>query len=180
MRWLRRSNPQAQASGPLWLVKDDPEQDWFCGCPQGIVDAPFHDLDTVPSGGTGWLFTCARCDLAFMFARARRIRTPLKVVAEQRTPRTRRVVNGKTGEIRTDMLLETPADWIAKVEPIAAGLIEGERYAFLDGIAVPVRPGPVAVEGLWMSHDLPQLPHLDEELLSSTLGNGGYWDKAAD
>ena len=69
--WKNRAQSTPQT---LWLVKDDPENEWYCACPLGIVNVPYHDERLGPTGGSGWLFTCCRCGKAFMFARALALR----------------------------------------------------------------------------------------------------------
>jgi hypothetical protein len=158
----------------LWLVKDDPDGKWDCACPQGIVDAPYHDENIGPVGGTGWLFTCIRCKRAFMFARAVRLRQSFRELAQRGTPRTQTVYQ-IDGSKRTEVLLAGPDDWMARVLPLADGLVEGERYAFFGGKILPARHGPVKFRGLFREHDLPDLPHLASPPTSDVLLDGEYW-----
>lgn len=170
----RRSTPST-----LWLVKDDPQRSWWCTCKQGICEAPYyHNRRTMPSGGTGWLFVCALCDRAFMFARARRIRLSLREIAEHSAPKER-TVHSSRGETR-EVLLATAADWLAHAEPIAAQLEEGERYVFFDGRVLPARHGPVRFQGLWRAHDLSDLPHISGAPLGELLSEPGYWQPSVD
>ena len=158
----------------LWLVADDPDGSWWCDCLTGIVDAPWHDRETHPAGGTGWLWTCVSCGRAFMFARGTYIRGTLEQLAAQQTPRVQTVIeSADESSVRT--LLATPADWIRVVAPIAAQIRRRERYVFFDGHVFPARHGPVKFDGLWRSHDLPDLPHLSDELIGQTLANPEYW-----
>ncbi len=165
-----------QASTTLWLVKDDPGHEWYCSCPQGVVDAPWHDEETSPSGGTGWLFTCAKCGKAFMFARARRIKASLDDLAARGTPRVRTYLDGADGWKKKErVLLATPQDWMDLVLPLQASLTEGERYVFLDGHVLPAVHGPVRFQGLWRAHDLADLPHLSFGDDENVLNDAGYW-----
>lgn len=167
----------------LWLVKDDPEGKWWCECPQGIVNAPHHDRALLPTGGTGWLFTCAKCHRAFMFARAAWISTSLRELAKRDTPRVRRVFDGTTGKMQKQVLLSAAEDWLAIAEPLAATLIPGHRYVYFDGHLLSAVHGPVKFKGLWREHDLPDLPHLveatdadpDPPLGEALLHQAEYW-----
>jgi hypothetical protein len=173
MFWKRKRATEARQT--LWLVKDDPDGSWCCECPEGIVDAPWHDRSTYPTDGNGWLFICVRCGKAFMFARAVRIRPTLEELAERSTPRTQRVVDPKAGRIREEVLLATPDDWLDLVRPLQAELTEGQRYVFFDGRLFPAVHGPVRFRGLWRSHDLADLPHLAEPPVSDVLDDPEYW-----
>ncbi|MBN2291528.1 MAG: hypothetical protein JXM70_03825 [Pirellulales bacterium] len=73
-------------------------------------------------------------------------------------------------------LLVTPQDWLDLIQPILATITEGERYVFFDGHALPAKHGPVKFDGLFRSHDLPDLPHLSESLMEQTIANPDYWD----
>lgn len=158
----------------LWLIADDPDQAWYCNCRVGIVDAPWHDTTTHPVGGTGWLWTCANCSRAFMFARAVMLRGSLEKIAKKKTPRTQKVIsmNGKTDE---RVLLADSSEWLALTNRLQATIKEGERYVFFDGHAIPAQHGPIKFSGLYRSHDLPDLPHLSESLFNQTLANAEYW-----
>jgi len=172
--WKRKR--AAAPARTLWLVKDDPEGSWWCNCPQGIVDAPMHDKQTWPTGGEGWLFTCIRCEKAFMFAKAVRIRPTLEELAERCTPRTEDVGSPDSLELRTDVLMAGPQDWLAVVRPHANGLVEGQRYVFFDGRVLPAVHGPVKFRGLWRNHDLPDLPHIAEDPgVHDVLNDPRYW-----
>ncbi len=61
------------------------------------------------------------------------------------------------------------------VLPIHESIELGQRYVFLDGIALPAKHGPVKFDGLVKSHDLPDLPHLSDSLMEETLANPEYW-----
>jgi hypothetical protein len=160
----------------LWLVADDLDQSWWCKCREGIVDAPWHNKQMPPSDGSGWLWTCANCSRAFMFAKAVFIRKTLDELAERRTPRVQRYIDiGREGPDRIVTLLATPEDWLAIAQPLAEQLEEGKRYVFFDGHVLPAKSGPVKFTGLFRSHDLPELPHLSDELLQQTIGNSDYW-----
>jgi hypothetical protein len=165
MGWLSKT---------MWLVADDPEGSWWCNCRTGIVDAPGHNKETYPTGGTGWLWICAKCSRAFMFARCTYIRGTLEQLARKRTPRKQKCMSS-SGETVERILLATPQDWLNLVEPLRASLTEGERYVFFDGHALPVKHGPVKFQGLFRSHDLPDLPHLSEALAAQTIANPDYW-----
>lgn len=158
----------------LWLVADDPDGSWWCDCRQGVVDAPWHNIETFPSGGSGWLWTCANCSRCFMFARAVLMRGTLETLAKRRTPRTQRCIY-PDGSVSVHTLLATPDDWLELVRPLAQQLREGERYVFLDGRVLPAKTGPVKFTGVFRSHDLPELPHLSERLLEETIANPDYW-----
>ena len=109
-----------------------------------------------------------------MFARGTYIRGTLEQLAAQQTPRVQTVIeSADESSVRT--LLATPADWIRVVAPIAAQIRRRERYVFFDGHVFPARHGPVKFDGLWRSHDLPDLPHLSDELIGQTLANPEYW-----
>lgn len=157
----------------LWLVKDDPEGEWYCNCEKAVVDAPWHYSDTYPEGGTGWLFTCTKCRLAFMFAIAKRIPVSLDALAEERTPRIRKTLDPATGLISEHVLLDGPEDWLKVVLPLAASLVEGKRYVFFDGVVLPAVHGPVCFKGLFREHDLPDLPHLSDP--DDVLTSLDYW-----
>ena len=168
MFWRRKPKPET-----LWLVKDDPEGQWWCKCPQGLADPTRHREDVYPTGGTGWLFVCAKCDYAFMFARARRIRLSLEDIAQRCAPRTRDVLISGEGT-RTETVLAGPADWLEVALPIHAELIEDQRYVFMDGKVLPAVHGPVKFRGLWRQHDLRDLPHLGEDS-PGVLADPEYW-----
>ena len=72
-------------------------------------------------------------------------------------------------------ILETAGDWMKLVEPIRDAITEGERYVFFDGVALPAKHGPVKFDGLFRSHDLPDLPHLSDALAEDTIANPAYW-----
>jgi len=127
-----------------------------------------------PYAGNGWLWTCAKCSRAFMFARAEMIRYTLEDIAARQTPRIARYIE-HDGVVSVRTLLATPDDWLAIARPLAKQLREGERYVFFDGHALPARSGPVNFTGLFRSHNLPKLPHLSERLLEETVGNPDYW-----
>lgn len=158
----------------LWLVADDPGGSWWCKCREGIVDAPWHSKDVFPSDGNGWLWICANCSRAFMFARATYIRDTLDDLAKRQTPRIQRHIFSD-GSVHTLTLLATPEDWLAIARPLAQQLEEGERYVFFDGHILPAKSGPVKFTGIIRSHDLPELPHLSDELLQKTIGDPDYW-----
>ncbi len=171
---MTRSRGAAQRDGDLWLVKHDPKGEWFCDCDEGVVDASYHDKETSPIGGTGWLFVCSSCNRAFMVARAQRIGTTLVELAMQRTPRVQKIMDCHGN--RTDRtLLAGPEDWLAKVRPMAAGLVEGQTYVFFDGVVLPARRGPVKFSGLWRDHDLPDLPHFDSSDAPPTTSSSYWW-----
>lgn len=158
----------------LWLVPDDLDRKWWCKCRHGIVDAPWHHKGAMPAGGSGWLWSCVACGRAFMFAKAIRVRQSLAKLARQQTPRIQRILS-LDGNVREITLLATADDWLKLVQSIAQQLQEGERYVFFDGHVLPARHGPVKFKGLWRTHDLPDLPHLSEELTEKTLWNPEYW-----
>jgi len=81
----------------------------------------------------------------------------------------------QTGDIVTNVLLETPEDWMRLVVPILDVIQDGERYVYFDGHVLPAKHGPVKFDGLCRSHDLPDLPHLSESLTEETLANPEYW-----
>jgi len=174
MPFWKRNPDEQRPSRTLWLIKDDPDGKWYCQCPQGIVNAPHHDEHTYPTGGTGWLFTCVRCRKAFMFAKAALIQPSLMDLAARDTPRTRKVMD-KHGNVREHVLLATAAEWLARVEPMAAELREGRRYVFFDGRLLEAIHGPVKFKGLWRSHDLADLPHLSDPPLGDLLTDPDYW-----
>ena len=161
-------------SKTLWLAVDDPDGSWFCNCRKGIVDAPWHNKETFPAGGNGWLWSCAGCARGFMFARCIKMRVTLDRLARKRTPRIQSYMT-QTGDIVKNVLLETPEDWMKLVVPVANVIEEGERYVYFDGHVFPARNGPVKFDGLCRSHDLPDLPHLSESLTEDTLANPEYW-----
>ena len=163
-----------RARKTLWLVADDPDRSWWCRCREGIVDAPWHNRETSPSGGSGWLWSCVNCSRCFMFARAAFIRSTLDDLAKRQTPRIQRCIHSDAS-VHTHTLLATPDDWLALARPIAQQLQEGQRYVFFDGHVLPARGGPVKFTGVFRSHDLPELPHLSERLLEETIGNPDYW-----
>lgn len=171
--WKRK--PSAVETKTLWLVKDDPDAEWYCKCPQGIVNAPYHDKSTFPAGGTGWLFVCCKCSRAFMFARAAYIRPSLQDLAQQLTPRVREVMDAKSGAVRSEVLIAGPEDWLAVVQPLAAQLELGQRYVFFDGAILPAQRGRVKFPGVWREHDLLDLPHLGEGPLRELLTDPTYW-----
>ena len=75
------------------------------------------------------------------------------------------------------MLLANPDAWLELVEPIRKVIQEGGLYVFFDGQVLPARPGPVKFNGLFRTHDLPELPHLSEEATEQVLGNSDYWSQ---
>jgi hypothetical protein len=158
----------------LWLVADDPDGTWWCKCRQGIVDAPWHDKETFPADGNGWLWTCVKCHRAVMFARAAFIGQTLESLARQQTPRVQKCISAD-GSVSVRTLLARPEEWLAIAEPLARQIREGERYVFFDGHILPAKSGPVKFTGLVRSHDLPELPHLSEPLGEQTLFNPDYW-----
>lgn len=158
----------------IWLVADDPDQSWYCRCRIGVVDAPWHNLTTHPVGGTGWLWTCAYCSRAFKFAIATKISGSIAKIAKRATPRRQKVI-AQNGSIEENVVIATPNDWIELVAPIQTSIKLGERYVFFDGRALPVRHGPVKFTGLFRSHDLPDLPHIVEDLAMETIYNPDYW-----
>jgi hypothetical protein len=109
-----------------------------------------------------------------MFARAVYISSTFENMAEQKTPRSQQIIN-KDGSTTTETHLASPQDWLKLVHPMASELVEGQRYVFLDNCVVPAIQGPVRCKGLFREHDLPRLPHTDEELKSETIGNMRYW-----
>lgn len=162
-------------SKTLWLVADDPDGSWWCSCRTGVVDAPWHNKDTFPAGGTGWLWSCAKCSRGFMIAKCTRIRGTLEQLARRQTPRTQEYISS-SGERAENTLLATPQDWLNSIQPILSSINEGERYVFFDGHALPAKHGPVKFDGLFRSHDLPDLPHLSESLMEETITSPDYWD----
>lgn len=160
---------------PLWLVKDDPDDNWFCDCEVGIVDAPYHDLETYPTGGTGWLWSCAECHRAFKIAKAVTLRVSLYELAEQLTPRVSRVLDSSSGKTIEKVKLAGATEWLQAIEPLVADLCEGERYVFFDGSALLAKDGPINFQGLWREHNLPNLPHLTDRGEQEILGNPEYW-----
>jgi hypothetical protein len=158
----------------LWLVADDPDGSWWCRCRTGIVDAPYHNRDMHPGGGTGWLWFCAQCRRSFMFAKCAYIRGTLEQLAEKQTPRVQKEIT-MSGEMTTNVVLATPQDWLESVRPILGKIDCGERYVYFDGCALPAKHGPIRFDGLFRSHDLPDLPHLSETLAEQTIANPDYW-----
>ncbi|MDB2687764.1 hypothetical protein N9Y42_11195 [Mariniblastus sp.] len=157
-----------------WLVPDDPDGSWYCNCRKGIVDASWHRKEMAPYGGSGWLWPCVTCSRNFMFAKCVIIRPTLGKLARKRTPRNYKYMDG-TGKIFKTTLLATPDDWLKLVQPIADSIAIGERYVFFDGHVFPAAHGPIKFDGLFRSHDLPDLPHLSETLTQETLANPAYW-----
>ena len=158
----------------LWLVADDPEGSWWCDCKSGIVDAFWHNKETFPGGGSGWLWACTQCSRSFMFAKCTKIRGTLEQLARKQTPRKQKYMT-QSGEMVENTLLATPQDWLNIVQPIADTVREGERYVFFDGHVFPAKNGPIKFDGICRSHDLPELPHLSESLTEQTLANPDYW-----
>ena len=161
-------------SKTLWLVADDPDGSWWCKCRTGIVDASWHNEETHPTGGTGWLWACTNCSRAFMFARGAYIRDTFEKLAQQQTPRIQKYIS-QSGKMIENTLLATPQDWLNLVQPIASSIRTGERYVFFDGHVFPAKHGPVKFDGLFRSHDLPDLPHMSESLTEEILANPDYW-----
>jgi hypothetical protein len=158
----------------LWLVADDPEGSWWCGCRQGIVDAPWHNKGTFPTDGSGWLWSCAKCSRGFMFAKGAMIRGTLEQLARRRTPRVQKSIT-QTGQRMETVLLANPEDWLNVVRPLAASISGGDRFVFFYGHVFPAKHGPIKFDGLFRSHDLPELPHLSDSLIEQTLANPAYW-----
>ena len=161
-------------SKTLWLVAEDPDGSWWCDCRNGIVDATWHNKETFPTDGSGWLWTCANCSRGFMFARCKKIRGTLEQLAQKQTPRKQKYIS-PSGDMVENTLLDTPSDWMNLIEPIQNAITEGERYVFFDGVALPAKHGPVKFDGLFRSHNLPDLPHLSESLMEKTIANPDYW-----
>lgn len=159
----------------VWLVKDDPDGKWFCDCEVAIVDAPYHDLETYPTGGTGWLWSCAECHRAFKFAKAVTLRVSLYELAEHLTPRVGSVLDTSSGKTIKKVKLASATDWLHAIEPFREVLREGERYVYFDGCALPASHGPVSFKGMWREHSLPDLPHLSDRGEQEVLGNPEYW-----
>ena len=159
----------------LWLIADDPDGSWYCDCRTGIVDATWHNKETFPTGGTGWLWSCSYCYRAFMFAKCTHVRGTLDQLARKQTPRKQKVIS-QNGEMTENTLLATPQDWLDSIEAILASIAEGERYVFFDGNVLPAKHGPVKFDGLFRSHDLPDLPHLSESMMEETIANPAYWN----
>lgn len=111
-----------------------------------------------------------------MFAKGAYIRRTLEQLAARRTPRIQRVIT-QDGETIENELLATPDDWLRLVQPLADRIVENERYVFFDGHILPAKHGPVKFDGLFRSHDLPDLPHLSESMMNDTLANPDYWDE---
>jgi len=109
-----------------------------------------------------------------MFARGAQIRGTLDQIARKRTPRVQKSIT-QSGERNDTVLLATADDWLNLVRPIAESICEGERYVFFDGHVFPAKLGPIKFNGLFRSHDLPDLPHLSESLMEQTLANPAYW-----
>lgn len=109
-----------------------------------------------------------------MFARCKKIRGTLEQLAQKHTPRKQKYIS-QSGEMVENTLLATAHDWMNSIEPIRKTIAEGERYVFFDGIALPAKHGPVKFDGLFRSHDLPDLPHLSESLMEETIVNPDYW-----
>ena len=99
----------------------------------------------------------------------------LEQLAHKQTPRTQEYIS-QSGETVENILLATPQDWLNLVQPIAKLINEGERYVFFDGHIFPAKHGPIKFDGLYRSHDLPDLPHLSDSMIEDTLANPGYWD----
>jgi len=161
-------------SKSLWLVADDPDGTWWCDCRTGIVDATWHNKETFPGDGTGWLWSCTKCSRAFMFAKCTYIRGTFDQLAKKQTPRTQKYIS-QSGEMVENCLLATPEAWLNAIKPISDVITVGARYVFFDGHALPAVNGPVKFDGLVRSHDLPDLPHLSETLMEQTIANPEYW-----
>ena len=157
----------------LWLVSDDPPDTGMCDCPNAIVDAPWHNENMSGAGGNGWLWTCTKCGRGFTFAKCTHIRPSLLKLAKKQTPRVMNYL--KDGEEISDVLLAGPSDWLQIVDRIEKKLVENRRYVFLDGEILPAKHGPVKFKGLCRSHDLPDLPHISEDLADKTIYNYEYW-----
>ena len=110
-----------------------------------------------------------------MFAKCTHVRGTLDQLARKQTPRKQKVIS-QNGEMTENTLLATPQDWLDSIEAILASIAEGERYVFFDGNALPAKHGPVKFDGLFRSHDLPDLPHLSESLMEETIANPAYWN----
>ncbi len=110
-----------------------------------------------------------------MFTKCTNIRGTLEQLARKQTPRKQKYIS-QSGEMVENFLLTTPDEWLKMVLPIADTIREGERYVFFDGHVFPAKHGPVKFDGLYRSHDLPDLPHLSESLMEETLANPDYWE----
>lgn len=162
----------------LYLVRAPEDKAGFCKCNPGIMNAPYHTKrhqeEVLPIGGTGWMFTCLTCHRGFDIAVARHIHETLDDLSRRGTPRIRHVIDARTGREFDRVLMASPSDWLAAVEPLLTDLIEGGRYVFFDGAVLPYRHGPVRFQGLYRQHDLPDLPHLDPDL-SRVPHSWEYW-----
>lgn len=159
----------------LYLVRAPEDKSGFCECPTGLVDAPFHKRDLSPSGGTGWMFTCIECRRGFDVAVAAEVPETLESLAKKATPRVRKTFDVSTGGVRETVLIKSPSEWIAAVQPLTVGLTKGKTYVFFDGILLPYRHGPVKFKGLFREHDLPDLPHIARAPLGDILTSPEYW-----
>jgi hypothetical protein len=110
-----------------------------------------------------------------MFAKGTYIPGTLEQLAVERTPRVQRCIT-QDGTTVENELLATPDDWMRLVRPLADQVAKNERYVFFDGHIFPAKHGSVQFDGLFRSHDLPDLPHLSESLMEETLANPDYWD----
>jgi hypothetical protein len=109
----------------LMLKKASNDGVCFCECEDGLVGVP-DQLDC-PWCGCGWLFTCAKCGLAFTFA------TPVEVDLDLTELVHREYVRrGFDGEDLAELVeagVEYLADKFEDLEP-------GREYVYLDGAII--------------------------------------------
>jgi hypothetical protein len=121
------------------------------------------------------MFTCVKCRQSFDIAVAADVEQTLESMAREATPRVREVFDFKTGDVRKQVLIETPGQWITAIQPLLAGVKKGQTYVFFDGVLLPYRHGPVKFKGLFREHDLPDLPHIAPPPLGDILTSPEYW-----
>jgi hypothetical protein len=165
----------------IYLKRSSRKWVCFCKCPAKMAWAtvPYYYEDSSPLGGSSYLWVCGNCGVAFSFAKAVESPTPYEQLAEEDTPRIQRVMNAKTGEIKTETNIRDAAEWVERMERLVVDCVPGKEYVFFDGKAIEAKPGPVAFQGLKRYHELPSLPHIEilkrRQTEEDVLENPKYW-----
>lgn len=159
------AGPGAEAY--LHLEKANDKGICFCKCERALVAVP--DQMDCPWCGCGYLFACARCGLAFTYAKPVVLHTPLSEIVAQD-------LIGRGFEDEDGLFEGAAADMAMMLENVE----EGKEYVYFDGYAVALDEEDVTIEGLHGSHHFDRLPHaeeLDTPGAFEVLTSPDYWDE---
>jgi hypothetical protein len=151
----------------IYLKKANNDLVGNCKCNDGRITYP--PQQNCPWCGCGWLFTCISCRQAFTFGVGVELETTWEELA---------VADWK-GWGMERVSKKTISGWVTDMKRLLADVKPGQVYACLDGRLFEKDARNIAFDGIYASHTLDRLPHVEalanRSVEEEVLANAEYW-----